>query len=313
MRSRELHYDSDKLLRSFAYAGVLQALIGLVALLVPPAKELFVSMMFKNTQDPLLNTPWIVERRFFGFANSMLDLFGYGMGILAAATLFLRTKHRYVNLVLFGLLLIPAILNARTGVIMGLIGALFYSFYLLKNLKTVQLVGTLAGVLFLATTVFTVVNTYSPNTISWAVNDVSSFAPDNGGSSNSKGTATVLFSSNFWSMPSPGYLLTGTGHTLYSAAGYKHSDVGYVNDLWRTGLVGIILLYFPFLIFIRNSMRRAATKEGRFILAFFGTSIILFLVKGSIWVYSPGMIVILSLGASLSLKNADAKVTKVKA
>jgi len=300
LRSEELHSSPFELLRDFVFAGLIQSTIAIVALVNNQIKQMLVSLMYKNTQDPLLNTPWIVERRFYGFANSMLDLFGFGMGILAGASLYVKNKHFSKNVIIFCLLLIPAVLNARTGLLMAGLGIIFYCVYLLSSLKITKLLMlAVGGFLCLVALTFSL-NKYAPSTLSWVLNDVGSFTATSSLDRSTQGTANTLFSANFWAMPDTIGLMMGTGHTLYQADGFRQSDVGFVNDIWRTGVVGTLLLYILFVIFIRNGSRSSSSKELRYIQIYFGICMLLFLIKGNIWVYSPGMIIIMSLAGSIS-------------
>lgn len=79
-------YDFNKidLLEMVVMAVALQLIIGILALLLPNFKRLLVDIMYANTGDVIFLNRYHFERRFYGFANNLLDTFGYGMGVATA-------------------------------------------------------------------------------------------------------------------------------------------------------------------------------------------------------------------------------------
>lgn len=291
IKARELNYDSNELAKVFVQAGIIQVIIACLTLLLPEVKAFLVDMMLRNTGDPLLDTPWLVNIRFFGFANSLLDLFGLGIGLLAVLSLFLVPVKGYRYLIFFGLLLVPAVLNARSGLIVGAIGLVFFLSYLFKTNKKFTLTLSIVSLLILVTGGMALVAVYAPDTLSLAVRDIGSFV-----GSSDEGTSVALFSSQFWQLPDTIFgMIFGVGHSLYGAEGYAHSDVGYINDLWRTGVLGMLLLYTSFMGFIIKGLKSTKDNRWKFLFVFFLVSTLIFNVKASIWGYTPGMVVVLSM------------------
>ena len=48
-----------------------------ISLVIPAVKAAFIAFIYKNTGDIYLGTPWVMERRGFGFSNSFVDSFGF--------------------------------------------------------------------------------------------------------------------------------------------------------------------------------------------------------------------------------------------
>lgn len=298
-RAHRLEYGINELIRCFVIAGLMQVMLVLLAFAVPDIKAYFVEVMYLNTGDNLLNTPWLINVRFYGFANNLLDLFGLGMGILATLSLFLSEKLGKKYVVFFFLLLVPAALNARSGMIIGALGALFFIFHLAMVRKTFKIIALTISVLVIVTIGVGVITRYAPDTMSWIMQDIASFT-----GSSEEGTATKLFSSNFLTMPSNlMQVVFGSGHTLYQAEGFPHSDIGYINDLWRTGIVGMILLYGAICGLFIKALKSNKDNNIKTLIIFMGISLIIFSIKGGVWVYSTGMIVILSLLLYIQLNN----------
>lgn len=106
-------------------------------------------------------------------------------------------------------------------------------------------------------------------------------------------TADTLFSARYWNIPTGRILLFGSGHTIYGADGYLHSDVGYVNDLWMGGIVGSLLLYFAFGSLIAAAFRSAEEIWLRLLILLFGASMLIFQIKANAVMFNAGTVLIL--------------------
>ncbi len=309
-RCEDLNLKFDDLIKIFIKAGLIQAVICVLTLIIPPLKNLLVEIMLYNTGDEHLSVPWLVSRRFYGFSNSMLDLFGFGTGIIAVLALFYGLKHGHKYLMLTPLLLAVPFLNSRSGLIIFAIGFIFFLICVFtnekfKNLKKYIFFSVL-GILFL----FLIIYIFSPNTIDWIINDFSSFFIQN------DGTASVLFSNDFWKIPHLENLLIGTG---YSVSGYSefavpmiaHSDVGYINELWKVGIIGSLVIYYFVLYFHKKIYLLSKTIECRNMFSFFFLAISVFMIKCTVFTYNPGSVVIYTLGFMFFLENEkEANVKK---
>lgn len=234
-----------QIIKAFIIAGLIQAAIALAAFIDQGIKDTLTSLMFQNTGTVQLQEgSWIAERRFYGFANSMLDLYGFGTGILAALPAFLVLYDRNVSkvwlLAIPVLLVVPA-LNARTGLVLFAVAIVVASLYAGRSsgLSVVATMLTSLVVVLISIVFITIIATVRPEVIDWLLGDVLGTTQHN--------TFSILFGERFWNLPNPLMVITGTGHTVYRVTGFPHSDVGYVNELWRTGIIGLVLLFCSFI------------------------------------------------------------------
>jgi len=289
--------DSVEIIKYIVYAGVVQLVFALVTLIAPGFRQWTIELMMKDTNENLLMSTWVTERRFYGFANNLLDLFGFGVGIIAILPLFYATLRKKRLFILWSpVLLILAILNSRTGIVIYGLGLVCWLVGIMvsKKISIAKLLLTILAIIVGVCGCYFVVNEYSPNTISWIRRDMLSFFDDE-----TSGTATIIKSGDFWSMPKGVDLAFGAGHNISAYSSYKtsddvHSDNGYVNELWKVGIVGLLiygLLNYYLLKTISNN------NDGRFrtLCVFFGLSMIVFLVKGSLIGYNPGNVIIYTL------------------
>ena len=186
----------NDIIKYIIIAGMIQAFITLVALLFPSVKSFLINIMYNNTGEELYLNKYHTERRMFGFANNLLDSFGFGTGIIAALPLFYSINNSKKRLITIPFLLLVPLLNSRTGLIMFGLGFIVWLVYIIKtkSLKRYFNIFVLMGVLIIFSIV--AISILSPKTITWIIDDVLSFFTDK------KGTADVLFGKNFWKLPS---------------------------------------------------------------------------------------------------------------
>lgn len=302
----ELQFNIIDVIRVIIEAGLIQLILCICSLINPNFKQWTLDKMIKDSNKKLLSTPWILERRFYGFSNNLLDLFGFGMGIIAFLPIVQAelTQKKHL-IILTPLLIITSFLNARTGIVILIIGILLYAIYKLINKKInpikIFIVGIIIFIVLIA--MYRLIYTYSYNTISWVINDFLSFTEE----SNNIGTADQLFSNTFWTLPEPSKLLFGAGHSVsgyneniiknitndsINTTKYIRSDVGYINEIWKIGLVGCFIYLYIHHYMIKCMKKNESNKVLRLLFDFFEISILVFMIKGSTMGYNPGNVII---------------------
>ncbi len=311
-RSNELNINYHKLIKLFIIAGLIQSFIAILTLLVPPLKSVLVSIMYWATGDKLLATPWVVSRRFFGFANNMLDLFGFGTGIIAILPLYYYkdSKSKIKGIILFFLLLLVPILNSRSGIVIAAIGVVIYIISIIIDKDKNEIKQILKYVLFsvlILVIVFFIVYILSPNTLSWIIDDFASFIPNV--NSNSDSTANVLFSKAFWTLPNNilniifGCGINVSGYSNYSVQNITHSDVGYINEVWKVGIIGTLLVFYLLFFIIKTGYKKLNDKKYKYLLVFFGISILVISIKCSVITYNTALATIMCLSLMPFIEN----------
>lgn len=308
IRAKELKYDIKKLCMCFVYATLLQFVLVMLSLIFPEIKALFIKTIYLNTGDWYLSIPWVVARRGFGFTNSFVDSFGWGMGLIAVIPLFFIRKNNMKPALLCPILLFVSLVNARTGLIMLFIGMLFvlpllYKIYRNSTRKE-KLYG--AGMVIAAVAILIVlcliIFIFNPVTLQWIVGDLVSFVPENSetpsalqemlnnlADDSQTTTAEVLFSDRFWNLPS-GYIIGfGSGHSIFGAEGYPNSDVGYINDLWMGGIVGCILLYGAFFFLFKKAFKSVDSFALKALVLFLAACLAVFQIKANAISFCAGL------------------------
>lgn len=300
-RCKELKYSFDNLILCIILAGLLQVAIAILAFLIPQVKNFLMQIMYMSTGNTIFEVQYHVERRFFGFANDMLDSFGYGTGIIASLPIFLAFyKRKPLYFLLAPILAIVPFLNARTGIIILALSLLF-SIPLLIDMKKSDrkkfskvflfiflLIILLIGIIFLV----------SPKIMQSTFNDIGSifeflFTGQKGPERSN--TASVLFSKRFWTLPPFPEIIFGTGHTIFSVKGFAHSDVGYINDLWLCGILGVMILYGVFIKLFYSAIKIEKSKVNKCLVLFLALSLATFQIKGRAIMANTGIICTLTI------------------
>lgn len=281
----------NALIKLFILAAFLQALLALMALISRDFKEILLSVMYNHTNNNLLLGEWLNHRRFFGFSRNMLDQFGLGTGIICGIVILQTRKFRkYILFIPFFVLL--TFLNAKTGLIIIIFSIALFIYD--KSNRTLVLNFTKRYIfLLMISLIFFIIFIYifSPQTIEWVLNDFLSFLPNE----NHEGISSLLFSKSFWTLPDNIFdIIFGTGHNVFATAGFAHSDVGYINEIWKTGLFGFAILYGSIFRLLK-SLVTSKIYIVRNIGVLFLVSIILFMVKGQIIGYNPATPLIFTL------------------
>lgn len=291
--AKENDIKNNDLIKCLIFAGLIQSFFTVISVLFPSIKSFLIDIMYANTNDSVYLNQYHIERRFFGFANNMLDSFGFGTGILATLPLFYSIKNGKKWLISVPFLLLVPLMNSRTGLVTFGIGIVIWLIYLYKERKLRNYSTLFLSFIIMIVIILLVIYSINSATIDWIVNDFLSFFTDK------KGTADVLFSENFWKMPSFFHIIIGKSHNvaafgnMTSALGFS-SDVGYVNEIWKTGLIGsviLIILLFKSIKSIYNKM----SKEYQFFVISLVISILIANIKFVVFSYNQGIVILLLL------------------
>ena len=286
-------YTIEDLIRVILYAGILQGICAICALLIPEVKDLFVKMMSTGNEAD----SYFYSLRAYGFSKNMVDGFGLGTGIIAGLSCILgRRDKRYIILSVF-LLLVP-LLNSRTGLIIYMIAIGIYILGLLwdhKVFEIIKIAVIVGSCVVIALQFYQFLSTYKPELVAWVNSGLDGFFSVVQGEKANGGSMAVLMKDSWWKLPDGIRFFIGTGHTRYGAEGYLHTDVGYVNDIWFVGIVGSILLYSSILLIFYKAFNKIKDKNGKLVLLFLLISLVVFNVKTCAISYYPGTAIIFTL------------------
>lgn len=297
-------------------AGLIQSAIAVLMLLFPEFRQLLINVMLTNNGiDIATIPPWELGRRYYAFSDSVFDTFGYGTGIIASLPLFYYLKKRnYKVLVTVPFLLLLPLLNSVTGLVFFVVGLTLYIITLIAQAKgnvrsvTAIVFTTIVSIL----SIITVVSIVAPQSYDWAAREISATVTLGASTRGNITTFGKLFNPNFWQLPTGSGIVVGTGHTVYNADGFNHSDVGYVNSLWLMGVIGSLLLYVSIALLYCIAYKNAK-HDGilPIIVIFLFICFALFEIKGMGISFSPGSAVSLFLIMNIAISHFKDDTSRV--
>lgn len=303
-RFRSLGYGLADAMVCMIKAGLIQSALAILAFADANIRSFFVDIMKVNTGDVIFSNRDALSWRFYGFSNSMLDLFGYTSGLIASLPLYLVAldpKRKGWLLSLPFLIAVP-MLNSRSGLVIFAILAFVLALYsIARNARSIaSMPFVLVLVILLAIMLYSIVQAVAPATASWITMDLDYLLQGE-----QSITGRQLFSERFWELPPDILLLSGTSHNRYLVEGFSHTDVGYVNELWRTGIIGSALMYGTHLFLLSRACKAADNGAVKALLVAFGLSLFVMQVKGNVFVYTGGMGLIQTMSFLATLNGAQ--------
>lgn len=282
-------FSYDDLLKILIWVGLIQVVVGGCMIVSPSIKRFLVSYMQKNNGSSIDKiAPWEYNRRYNAISDCMLDMLGWGLGIISAIPLYIEGKGRHKYLIAIPFLILITVANSTTGIIMfvlmvciGVLGKLkkiSNNKLLIVGMCMVGLVGAVIAMKYIV-----------PSTYAWTVNEMKAIL---GMKTEKVSSYSKVMSSDFRVFPDNIVeFFFGTGHTVYRAKGFLHSDLGYVNNIWLGGIVGIVIIYLIYLFLFGGCIK---TKHRGLIMAL-AISVYVFELKGMGICYNPGMVLVVLL------------------
>lgn len=287
-KARQFGFSLRDVLMVALIAGAVQGLCVLAAYGMPQIRD-----MFLHFADDIYENPWMYERRGFGFSSTLLDTFGYGIGVLCAVLLFSPLKSRIANVGYFALMVLCTFLNSRTGLVVALV-AVCVKLLLPRRGVARAAWAVILLMLFMAflefAPTFVQMGSRSPEvTVRWvssALNDF--YLLVTGGAD----VTEVQFVDDIAPLPSHLFeFLLGSGHSIYDTSvelGFR-SDIGYYNIVWTYGFIGAAFYYGFMLWLALKAYRGSSSWEMKALAVFLVVAFFVVQLKGNVLGASPGI------------------------
>lgn len=262
--------SENELISIILIAGVIESILVLLSMVSPAIKQSFVSFMSDNLKTSntkisnyLLNAS---SKRNFGLADSLYDVFGFTSSIIYVISLnraFRRMKAG--NWLITAMLLIMTIINARTGILLALIGTIVVIIGVLMErsdkrrfmkVSIFLLIGT-----FCCIAIASFIENNMPNTYSW----ISSGFDSTISYVNGEGSEDYFSQAkDFYFLPEETHnILFGTGVEPKDAID-RGSDVGFINEIWKFGFLGLMIEIALFAVLYKNATHGLTSGEQKF-------------------------------------------------
>ena len=292
-KSKQNGYDYKFLLECVINAGLIEGVCSILAFLFPSVKTFFIFFMQQFSESTLYSNTWYITVRSYGFASTLVDVFGLGIGIIAGICFFYGVTNNKIYILESVVIAVATLLNSRTGLIIYAMAILCTMLVVIetKNIKKIVTIFFALGILaFLGMKVLEIMST-NEYTASWfqsGIDSINNFISGNKSMGNND-AMRLLLEKQSWDLPDFPRIIIGTGHSLYAAEGYSHSDVGYINELWLFGITGCIFLYGN-IIRLCSKLHRSKNFIFKFLGLFLVMAYFFFNIKGAALGYNPGAV-----------------------
>lgn len=264
----------DRIFNSLIVSAIIQLIFVLVTYMIPSAKGLVSNLIVKYSDDiNIVNAVVKYRYRSYGLASNLFDGFGYLISILVSSVLLVgisKKKPTFIIMSIF-MLLMP-LLNTRTGLVLTIVGfiiILFYYFDFRSVFKTVVI--TLFVTVFLGF-LLSKVSDYTQAWIKRGINETLLFLKGD----KSVGIYNQIF---FEDLIFPDNLMFGDGGSPLLLKNLNGIDSGYVQCIWRYGIIGTFILGIGYFNFFKTVYRKAIDKKVKCYIAIATVIFVLYLFK----------------------------------
>lgn len=295
--SKKLQYKLEDVFERLIFIGVLQGICSAFAYISPVIRSLFIRYADQN----LFTNKFFVERRGYGFSGTLIDTFGYGMGLLGGYLLLSDlSKNKTKKIIWLGLIFFSIFMNARTGLVVLAIA------FILKILQSDRMLYQIGKIIVAIPLLYIIIFMIMPKlievgissnniTINWVMKDIQElYNTLLYGKQNGISLADASFFSNFGNLPTNIFeFIFGSGHSIYDTKnilGFR-TDVGYINLLWEFGLMGSIILLSGIFIWMIRPLKKIKNKFIRSIILLNVISYAIVMLKAILIGYNPGVFI----------------------
>lgn len=243
---KDKNFDLDKLMTLFIYVAVIQTILVILAFFIPALRSFFNGLTLKYSNSVYVKNALIRDTwRSYGFAGNIFDAFGYTTALLIVLT-FIKgiNKQKYWLIMLSVIMFIMPLLNARTGLYLAIIG-IITTLIIFKIKVTPN--NTIKGIISILLIIAFALISYSQlpeATKSWiSVGFDSTVKLLKTGEK--VGVYSVILQDNFIF---PDNILFGAGGDPMDMANLSRGiESGYIQCIWRYGLIGTMLLFIGYI------------------------------------------------------------------
>lgn len=240
-------YNFVNLLTLFIIVGNIQGLTALLAFIFPEIQSFFIERsVLSGSADVYIE---LQAHRMYGFASGLTFTTPIIQSILAVIALYLGVNKNLSFLLFIPLLVFSAVINARTSLVILLIGIILLVLSMLYKLNLRRLRNFLVTIAFVIAFLVFFLNVFeeiSPRGYKWVEtgwNEIVLFLQGE-----EVGYFAYVSNEERYKIPEGIASLTGKGirPMVYNKYNYR-TDVGWINDIWTGGILYTVIIYIFFL------------------------------------------------------------------
>lgn len=281
------------LTKAYVFAGLYQAVLGVLCLVNPAVKSFFNGLIEQNSRSEKISrtVEFVSAYRNYGFASTLFDIFGMTMSVLAVLAIYQGIKGKKIYYIIAALISLAAVINSRTSFVLILVGLLVFLFSVHGKIsfdwifkRAIFFLVALSGVFLLFQWI---VENQTSDQLVWLASALTEQE------TGSEGYFYALFNEFLFFPDSFLSILFGTSMSPMQLID-KNTDVGYVQYIWYYGIIGSILLYAIYYKLLASAVKRNKWPESKLFRAIL-IMIAIYLVKLTCLGYSMASVVFVPL------------------
>lgn len=237
-------FSVEEMVNSFMKAMIIQLVCVIASFISPSIRSGFLNQIINYSKSELVVRA--IERhnfhRCYGFASNLFDSFGYLTALLILVTFVygIHTKKHSIILISF-LMLIAPLLNARTGMVLVFIGVLVTLLYYMKIKNLLRIMLWILVFVILFTAFYNLLPQSIQEFLGNGLKEIDNLM-------NGKASDGIVFREIFDNdFVFPDNILLGAGASPEAIGNYRGVDSGYIQCIWRYGIIGTILLFVGYI------------------------------------------------------------------
>lgn len=268
-------YTNTDIIDIFIITSIWQLISVLMSYVFPSVRFFFNNLTINNSkiESIVKSLSGVGSRRGYGFAGNLFDQFGFLCSLLLVLILIEGIERKKTSLTILSfLMLIPSLLNTRTGILLSLVGIVIVFIKYLVRITPKVLFKCLLIALVLIIVGYNVVNHLPDVVFDWVyagVEEIKSLLFKN------EKTGTFYMLTKNINLPND--ILFGVGgEPKNSVIG---TDIGYIKSIWRFGVIGTILLLVGYISLFYKLYKSSNIKKNKCIALCFSLLFFLYMIK----------------------------------
>lgn len=245
---KKLNMNLDSFTNIILSAGMVQFVCVILALIFPEVREWFLSTINANTEGVMQNAILVSQggdQRCYGFADNLFDSIGYVVSFIFSISFIKAISRNEMKYYIVSLCMVfISLLNTRTGILLNVICVFIVLLFYLNNNPKKYMIPFAVTVILAFGIIGWFINIMPESTMKWMMigfDELISFLFYQ--------EYTGIFLTFYMDhLNFPNDIILGDG-AIPEVDYYNVSDIGYIQCVWRYGVLGTVMLVLGWLYF----------------------------------------------------------------
>jgi hypothetical protein len=280
---RKKKYTDQRFFNTVIFAGAIQSILAVLALTIPEIKVFFIGKIISyGYSDVHIKLSLF---RNFGLADALTFTSSIVQAMIASLSLFFYIyKKRIIYFFAFFLCTVGAVINTRTSIVILLTGMVLLLLFLRKAEMIYRFIKTFIIISSFIFGSLGMLESFNDWTYDWLMEGASEIVAFLLADDENQGYFNYL-SLEHMPLPDNVSIITGSGVEIMHGLYGLQSDIGYINDIWRIGLLASVVIYILYFMMIKKFINYKSSL-GKFMFCYLLISAAFINVKGYFFVYN---------------------------